>query len=212
MVDELLLERGITDLDVINAMGKIPRHLFVDTALADRSYEDCTPPIGFGQTLSNPYTVALMTQTADLHGTEKVLEIGTGSGYQTAVLSMLAEKVVTVERINPFSNRARKLFNKLHISNVMSIVGDGTTGAKGEEPFDVIIVTAGSPEIPEPLVKQLGNGGRMVIPVGSEGEQKLHIVVREGDRFKVTVKDECVFVPLIGKHGWSEKSVNSNSF
>lgn len=205
MVETILIPRGISDKRVLEAMSAVPRHLFVDTALADRAYEDYAAPIGDGQTISQPYTVALMTQLAELKGSEKVLEVGTGSGYQAAVLSALAERVYTIERINALSNRARKIFNQLHISNVVCLVGDGGAGAKKYGPFDVIIVTAGSPSIPVPLAKQLKDGGRMIIPVGDGAEQWITIVRRSGAKFLVTRKERCAFVPLLSEHGWKEK-------
>ena len=205
MVDDFLVARGITDQRVIEAMRRVPRHMFVDPALADRAYDDYAAPIGNGQTISQPYTVGFMTQLAGLKGDETVLEVGTGSGYQAAVLSRLAEKVFTIERINSLSNRARKIFNQLRVSNIVCLVGDGTLGAKKYAPYDVIIVTAGSPGIPVPLAKQLKDGGRMVVPVSDGDEQKIHVVKRSGERFVVTKKERCSFVPLVGEHGWKEK-------
>jgi len=177
----------------------------VRRAQADSAYEDRPLPIGYGQTISQPYTVGLMTQLASLSGDEKVLEIGTGSGYQTAVLSALADRVYTVERINALSNRARKVFNELRISNVVCLVGDGTIGAKKHAPYDVIIVTAGAPEIPVPLAKQLKDGGRMIVPAGEGSGQRILLIKRAGSRFMVTKKEGCSFVPLLGEHGWKEK-------
>ncbi len=205
MVDDLLIARGISDKRVIATMGRIPRHMFVEPALMTRVYEDYAAPLGGGQTISKPHTVALMTQMVKLKGDETVLEIGTGSGYQAAVLSTLVERVYSVERISSLSNKAKKIFNKLHLDNIMCMVGDGTNGSKKYAPFDVIVVTAGAPEIPVPLAKQLKDGGRMVVPVGNGSEQKLHLVVRKGERFTVTKKEDCSFVPLIGEHGWKEK-------
>jgi len=205
MVNELLVPLGIKDKRTLKVMGQTPRHIFLDSALHDRAYEDYAAPLGDGQTASKPSTVALMTQTAELKGDETVLEVGTGSGYQTAVLSQLADRVYTIERINSLSNRARKTFNTLGLNNVVCLVGDGSTGAKSYAPFDVILVTAGAPQIPVPLAKQLKEGGRMIVPVGDGAEQELLLVVRAGDRFTVKKKDGCSFVPLIGKHGWKTK-------
>jgi protein-L-isoaspartate(D-aspartate) O-methyltransferase len=199
---EALRARGITDERVLSAIGSIPRHLFVESALADRAYEAATPPIGHGQTLSSPYTVALMTQMAQLTGAETALEVGTGSGYQGAVLAKLVERLITVERINDLSNRARKIFNELGLSNVACVVGDGTVGVARYAPYDVILVTASGPEIPKPLASQLAEGGRMVAPVKEGGEERLHLVRRIDGRFKVTRGEVCAFVPLLGKHGF----------
>lgn len=201
---EYLKSKGITDQKVLDAMGRIPRHIFVEPALAARAYEDYAAPIGSGATISKPSTVAMMTQLACLSGSEKVLEVGTGSGYQGAVLSALADRVITIERINALSNRARKIFNTLGISNVVCLVGDGATGGKKYAPYDVIIVTAGAPEIPVPLAKQLIDGGRMIVPVGRGPAQRLLLVVRDGARFKVERREECAFVPFLGTYGWEE--------
>ncbi|MGK7346692.1 MAG: protein-L-isoaspartate(D-aspartate) O-methyltransferase [Candidatus Nitrospinota bacterium M3_3B_026] len=206
---EALAARGISDEKVLGAMSRIPRHLFVDPALAGRAYDDYAAPIGDGQTISKPYTVALMTQLAALSGSEKVLEIGTGSGYQTAILSRLAERVYTVERINSLSNRARKILNSIHVSNVVCLVGDGTRGAVKNAPYDVIIVTAGAPSIPEPLARQLADGGRMVIPTGRGADQKMLLVRREGNRFLIARKESCSFVPLLGAHGHKGKPASA---
>ncbi len=203
MIDELKT-RGIKDPRVLSVMSALPRHRFVESALADRAYEFATPPIGHGQTLSSPYTVALMSQMAELTGAETALEIGTGSGYQGAVLSKLVDRLVTVERINALSNRARKIFNDLGLSNVVCIVGDGTVGVERYAPFDVILVTASGPEIPKPLALQLAEGGRMVTPVKEpSGEERFHLVRRVDGKFKVTRGELCAFVPLVGRHGFS---------
>lgn len=205
MVDLYVAGRGITDRRVLDAMRKIPRHIFVDPALAHRAYEDYAAPIGSGQTMSQPYTVALLAQTAALKGNEKILEVGTGSGYQAAVLSELVERVYTVERLKQLSNRARKLFNDIHRKNIVCLAGDGTIGSAAYAPYDAIVVTASSPKIPVPLVKQLVDGGRMVIPVESGGEQAIHLITRRGERFVVKKIEKCSFVPLLGKHGWAKK-------
>jgi protein-L-isoaspartate(D-aspartate) O-methyltransferase len=197
-----LRQQGIVDERVLAAMEKIDRAAFVEPALAYRAYDDIPAPIGFGQTISRPSTVATMTQLAELKGTEKALEIGTGSGYQGMVLSLLVEKLYTIERINDLSNRARKKFNELNVKNIVCLVGDGTTGSAKYAPYDVILVTASGPKIPEPLARQLVEGGRMIVPVKEEnGEERIHVVRREGSRFKVTRHDPCAFVPLVGKHG-----------
>jgi len=202
MVNGQLIRRGITDKRVLRAMGAVPRHLFVDQAFWPRAYGDHPLPIGSDQTISQPYIVALMTQALEVGAGERILEIGTGSGYQTAVLALLAETVYTVERHRELTKSAKRVLHKLAIENVRFKVADGSMGWKEEAPFDGIIVTAGSPDIPESLLVQLGNGGRLVIPVGSKHTQRLmHIVKGE----KVLEKNDicgCMFVPLVGSQGW----------
>jgi len=202
MVDEQLAARGIKDRRVLSAMGRVPRHLFVEEALRDSAYGDHALPIGEQQTISQPYMVALMTETLALKGTERVLEIGTGSGYQTAVLAELAAQVYSVERIDSLAVKARRLLTTLGYRNVQIKVFDGTYGWKEEAPFDAILVTAGSPEIPMPLTEQLKEGGRMVIPVGERTTQVLKKVTKTPAGIEVTALTGCVFVPLIGGHGW----------
>ena len=204
MVEDFVRNMGVTDEKVLEAMRKIPRHLFMDPALEDRAYDDWAGPIGSGQTISQPYTVGMLAQLAKLTGKEKTLEIGTGSGYQTAVLASLSDSVMTVERFADLSNSARKVFNRLNFKNIICIIGDGSLGLPKHAPFDVIVVTAGSPKIPEPLALQLSEGGRMVIPVGDQSGQRLHVVTRKGDRFLVARKEPCSFVPLVGEHGWNQ--------
>lgn len=203
MVEEHVLKMGVTDERTLEAMRAIPRHLFVDQALVDRAYDDWAGPIGSGQTISQPYTAGMLAQLAKFTGAEKTLEVGTGSGYQTAILASLADTVYTIERFASLSNSARKIFNQLNFKNIICVVGDGSGGLPKEAPFDVIVVTAGSPKIPEPLALQLADGGRMVIPVGDEDGQRLHVVTRKGDRFLVARKETCSFVPLVGEHGWN---------
>ncbi|HEY5648803.1 MAG TPA: protein-L-isoaspartate(D-aspartate) O-methyltransferase [Nitrospiria bacterium] len=203
MVDEQLVVRGIRDPRVLSAMGRVPRHIFVEEALADRSYGDHALPIGERQTISQPYMVALMTEALQLRGSERVLEIGTGSGYQTAVLAELAAQVFSIERIDLLAARARRLLSSLSYSNVAVKVFDGTRGWQEEAPFDGIIVTAGSPEVPEPLLEQLKVGGKMVLPVGDRSKQVLKKVVKTRSGFDSESLTGCVFVPLIGSHGWS---------
>jgi len=205
MVERFVKGLGITDERVLEAMRKTPRHMFVEPALAGRAYDDYAAPIGSGQTLTKPYTVGLLAQTAKLTGKEKVLEVGTGSGYTSAVLAQLSDKVYTIEKIKALSNNARKVFNELNYKNIVCLSGDGTKGSAKYAPYDAIVVTAGSPTIPAPLAKQLKQGGAMVIPIGNGKQQTLHLIRREGERFVVTKTEECSFVPLMGEHGWKEK-------
>lgn len=203
MVENQLIGRGIRDRRVIEAMLKIPRHLFVQEALAAQAYNDNPLPIGDRQTISQPYMVALMTELLELKGKERVLEIGTGSGYQAAVLAVLADHVYTMERIRPLAMRARKVLDGLGLLNVNIKIDDGTCGWEEEAPFDAIVVTAGAPEIPEDLVKQLAPGGRLVVPVGDQFSQTLVRVLKcEDGSFSVEQSIGCRFVKLIGKHGW----------
>ena len=202
---ELIKKRGIKDERVLNAMLKVPRHLFVPPEIVDRAYDDCPLPIGKGQTISQPYIVALMTEALELDEDSKVLEIGTGSGYQAAILAEIAKEVYTVERIPELLERARKTIESLGYTNIHFKLGDGTMGWEEEAPFDAIIVTAASPDIPEPLVEQLKIGGRMVIPVGSELTQELLKIRKTGEkRIEVESLGGCIFVKLKGKYGWKE--------
>jgi protein-L-isoaspartate(D-aspartate) O-methyltransferase len=203
MVETQVIGRGIRDRRVIEAMLKIPRHLFVEEAMAAQSYNDNPLPIGERQTISQPYMVALMTEMLELKGKERVLEIGTGSGYQAAVLAVLADRVYTMERIRPLAMRARKVLDSLGLLNVNIKIDDGTCGWEEESPFDAIIVTAGAPEIPEALVKQLAPGGCLVLPVGNQTSQTLVRILKAKDG-AVSVEQSigCRFVKLIGKHGW----------
>ncbi|HBE44326.1 MAG TPA: protein-L-isoaspartate O-methyltransferase [Deltaproteobacteria bacterium] len=205
MVDTQIIPRGIKDEKVINAMRKIPRHLFLDEALWPQAYEDYPLPIGEKQTISQPYIVALMTELLHLTGKEKVLEIGTGSGYQTAILADIVEQVYSIERIAVIAKRARKVLDDLKYTNVVITVGDGTLGWQEHAPFDGIIVTAAAPRPPEPLLEQLNIGSRLVIPIGDEQLQDLIVFIKEGDK---TYKEEnyggCRFVKLVGEYGWKE--------
>lgn len=205
MVDEQIASRGIRDLRVLNAMSKVPRHLFVEEALHGQAYNDYPLPIGEKQTISQPYMVALMTEALDLKGDERVLEIGTGSGYQTAILAELAEWVYSIERIRSLANNARKLLDELNCYNVEIRVSDGTQGWKEKAPYQAITVTAGAPEIPQPLLDQLVPGGRLVVPVGDAFSQTLVRVIRTKGGFKREDMGGCHFVKLIGKHGWDEE-------
>lgn len=202
MVQEQLLPRGIVDSSVLEAMREIPRHFFVDDALQSRAYGDFPLPIAAGQTISQPYIVALMTQALRLTGGERVLEIGTGSGYQAAVLSRLSSQVYTVERINVLLAGARRAFDKLRYFNIVAKLDDGTLGWPEHGPYDAIMVTAGGPEIPQPLVDQLADDGRLVIPVGDQRLQVLQIVERNGDEVTVQELEKVRFVDLVGEHGW----------
>ena len=202
MVDEQIASRGITDVRVLNAMNNVPRHLFIEEALQGQAYNDYPLPIGEKQTISQPYMVALMTEALELKGNERVLEIGTGSGYQAAILAELAEWVYSVERIRSLANKARKIFDELNCYNIEIRVSDGTQGWKEKAPFEAITVTAGTPEIPQPLMDQLAMGGRLVVPVGNAFSQTLVRVIRTKGGFKREDMGGCHFVKLIGEHGW----------
>lgn len=204
MVDEQLRARDIHDERVLEAFGAVPRHLFVPEEHVNLAYEDYPLPIGEGQTISQPYMVALMTQLLLLKGNEKVLEVGTGSGYQAAILSKLCAKVFTVERSKVLCDRAAALLASGGYDNVSLKAADGADGWKEEAPFDGIVVTAASPAIPDPLREQLADGGRLVIPLGPRFTQILVRVTRQGGSFEAEEICGCVFVPLVGKHGWEE--------
>ncbi|MFQ6672785.1 MAG: protein-L-isoaspartate(D-aspartate) O-methyltransferase [Candidatus Tectimicrobiota bacterium] len=204
MVREQLIAREVRDERVLAAMRKIPRHRFVDSALADRAYGDYPLPIGSGQTISQPYIVGLMTEALELKPSDTVLEIGTGSGYQAAVLAELAEKVYTVERITELEVKARRILDELGYHNVATRVFDGTYGWKDKAPFDGIIVTAAAPDILESLVAQLKVNGRMVIPVGSPVSQTLIKLVKTPMSTRTQNLTGCVFVKLIGAYGYEE--------
>jgi protein-L-isoaspartate(D-aspartate) O-methyltransferase len=205
MVDSQIRSRGIGDERVLRAMEKIPRHMFIDEGLIDQAYNDSPLPIGEKQTISQPYIVAIMTEALELKGPEKVLELGTGSGYQAAILAELADRVYTIERIAPLAQKARKLLESLNYYNVVLRVGDGTYGWREESPFDAILVTAGSPSIPRTLVEQLAIGGRLVIPVGGRYSQSLIKLTRLSENPDDVKKEDlggCRFVNLIGEYGW----------
>lgn len=202
MVAEQLIPGGVKDPRVLAAMGKIPRHRFVEKGLADQAYLDRPLTIGSGQTISQPLIVGLMTQCLELTGCEKVLEIGTGSGYQAAVLAELAREVYTVERLSTLSVAARRVLYRIGYTNVFFKIGDGTLGWSEQAPFDAILVTAAGPKIPETLKAQMADGGRMVLPVGSFDSQELLLVRREGENWTVRKVSECRFVKLVGKEGW----------
>ena len=205
MVEEQVVARGVKDARVIAAMRKVPRHLFVEEALQNQAYSDRPLPIGEKQTISQPYMVALMSEALQLTGKEKVLEIGSGSGYQTAILAEMARQVFSIERILSLTMKARMLLINLGYTNVEVKFSDGTEGWIGESPFDAIIVTAGSPDIPQPLVHQLAAGGRLVIPVGDESAQDLIRLTKTEEGIKREDLGGCRFVKLIGRDGWSEE-------
>ncbi len=204
MVEKQIASRGVTDPKVKLAMSIVPRHLFVSEALVDSAYEDFPLPIGEGQTISQPYIIAEMTQSLNLKGHERVLEIGTGSGYQAAVLAQIVYKVYTIERNNALFLQTRKLFDKLKYHNIVTRYSDGTQGWSREGPFDAIIVTAGGQKIPSPLIEQLSTGGRLVMPVGDNFSQELIRLEKTEDRINTTNLGACRFVKLIGQHGWNE--------
>jgi len=207
MVADQLVARGIRDKRVLAAFSKVPRHLFVPEDQRPHSYEDHPCPIGAGQTISQPYIVALMTERLQLKPEAKVLEIGTGSGYQTAILAELAVRVYSVERFPDLAQEAGKILTELGCTGVEIRVGDGTNGWSEAAPFDGIVVAAAAPLLPEPLLNQLAEGGRMVIPIGSPKNQVLTLVTRSGGRIQAVDICPCAFVPLIGAHGWKESEV-----
>jgi len=204
MVREQLMPRGITDPRVLEVMEKVPRHLFVEDALRGQAYGDFPLPIGEGQTISQPYIVALMTQALQLKGHETVLEIGTGCGYQTAILASLAAKVYSIERIKALHIKARRLFDQMHYLNIVCKIDDGTCGWPQHAPFDAIMVTAAGPQIPSPLLQQLTDPGRMVIPVGDRIGQRLTVVTKNEGGIKESIIENVRFVSLIGSHGWQQ--------
>lgn len=207
MVEKQIIGRGIRDERVIEVMRELPRHLFVEEPLQDRGYGDFPIPIGEKQTISQPYMVALMSEMLELKGGEKVLEIGSGSGYQTAVLCKLAAQVYSVERIPELLMKARQMLERLDCHNVALKIADGTLGWKDYAPYDAIIVTAGAPDAPKALMDQLAVGGRMVIPIGDEEKQVLHKFVKTRLGARETIHTECTFVKLIGQYGWKETPV-----
>ncbi|OGP70868.1 MAG: protein-L-isoaspartate O-methyltransferase [Deltaproteobacteria bacterium RBG_13_58_19] len=204
MVESQLMRRGITDPRVLAAMRHVARHAFIPPGLRDQAYNDYPLPIGDDQTISQPYIVALMTEALELQETEKVLEIGTGSGYQAAVLAELAKEVFTIERLASLAKSAQEVLESLGYKNIHVRVGDGTLGWREEAPFDGIMVTAGTPQVPQPLLEQLAMGGRLVIPVGDQYSQTLTKVRRTPEGLKYDYLGGCRFVRLIGQHGWWE--------
>jgi protein-L-isoaspartate(D-aspartate) O-methyltransferase len=202
MVDKQIEARGVTDPSVLLAMRKVPRHLFVSEALMDQAYGDFPLPIGNQQTISQPYIVAEMTQALQLHPEDRVLEIGTGSGYQAAVLAEIVYRVYTIERLHSLYKKTRRIFDELRYHNIVMRYSDGTSGWSDESPFDAIIVTAGAPQIPKTLVNQLAVGGRMVIPVGNHYSQDLIKIYKDEQGIHETNLGGCRFVKLLGEHGW----------
>lgn len=203
MVEEQLVPRGITDPAVLHAMTSVPRHLFIEEALWPQSYGDFPLPIGEGQTISQPHIVALMTQLLGLKGDERVLEIGTGCGYQSAILASLCKRVYTIERLKTLLARARKTFDRLHIYNILSRADDGTEGWPEHSPYEAIIVTASGPQIPQPLIDQLADPGTLVIPVGDRDSQVLTVVRKENGAVTSHAVENVRFVKLVGSHGWA---------
>jgi protein-L-isoaspartate(D-aspartate) O-methyltransferase len=198
-------ERGIRDLEILRLFDLVPRHAFLPHAVAHRAYEDAAVPIGFGQTASQPSLQALYMQLLDISPTDRVLEVGTGSGFQTAILAHLADRVYSIERISELATRAREALDALRLSNVAILVGDGTVGWSRYAPYDAILVAAAAPEIPGPLVDQLAEGGRMLVPVGGRDAQRLLLVRRQGGSITQEEVLDCTFVPLLGRFGWVEE-------
>ncbi len=201
MVDQQLGD--IEDAEVRRALAAVPRHAFVPDALSAQAYTDRPLPIGQRQTISQPWIVARMTELLELSPTDTVLEIGTGSGYQTAVLSHLCARIVSVERVGELASAARRRLSELRARNVTVLQADGTLGRSEYAPFDAILVTAGAPDVPRPLLGQLADGGRLVLPVGGSDVQTLIRVTRTGDAFERDEFEACRFVPLIGRFGWN---------
>lgn len=203
MVEQQIIARGIDDQRVIKAMMTVPRHLFVDAGLQGHAYSDSSLPIGEKQTISQPFMVASMSAALELQGHERILEIGTGSGYQTAILASLVKRVYSIERISSLASRARKILDQLRLSNINIKLGDGTLGWKEMAPFDGILVAAGSPDIPSEYLAQLAVGGKLILPVGDRDQQVLIRVTHQSDNsFKREQMMGCRFVPLIGEQGW----------
>ena len=206
MVEEQIIKRGIRDPRVLKAFREVPRHVFVPDKDPQWAYMDAPIPVGWGQTISQPYIVALMSETLGLQGEERVLEIGTGSGYQAAILSHLATHVCSIERIDGLARRAKDTLEELGITNVKVVHGNGSIGLPEEAPFDAIIVTAAAPDVPKPLIDQLADEGRLVLPVGDRDLQSLTKITRTGHTTRREDLGLCVFVPLIGSAGWESKS------
>ncbi len=204
MVEHQVEARGISDTRVLDAVRRVPRHLFVPPAMRSRAYEDMPLPVSDGQTISQPYMVAWMSELLGAKADELVLEIGTGTGYQAAVLGLLARRVYSMERIESLASSARKRLARLGFENIEVVVGDGSGGLPEHAPYKRIIVTAGSPRVPRVLTEQLADGGRLVIPVGTSTMQVLTVVERQGGKLATREEGSCVFVPLLGEHGWRQ--------
>jgi len=203
MITDQLAARGIRDQRVLDAMRRVPRHAFVPEESRAQAYADRAVPIGSGQTISQPFMVAVMTEALLLKGTERVLEVGTGSGYQAAILAELARDVISIERRPELAETARTALAARGYTNIRVIVGDGTVGYPSAQPFDGILVTAGAPRVPESLRQQLSaTGGRLVIPIGPPELQRLAVIVRDENRFSQSLRENCVFVPLVGAEAW----------
>lgn len=205
MVEEQLIPRGIKDKKVLEAFQKVPRHNFVPKRYLDSAYGDFPLSIGEGQTISQPYMVALMTECLGLSGGETILEIGAGSGYQAAILAELASRVYTVERVVSLAEKARRCLKNLDYKNIQIEIGDGTRGWPEFAPYEGIVVTAAAPDIPKPLIEQLRIKGKLVIPIGGSFNQMLTVITKHKDRIETKQICGCVFVPLLGKYGWKEK-------
>lgn len=209
MVKTQIIARGVRDHNVLSALNSVPRDIFVEDALAAKAYSDFPLPIGYRQTISQPYIVALMTESLELKKTDRVLEVGTGSGYQTAILSMLVSWVYTVERIPNLMDNAKKILTSHNYLNISYKVANGAEGWKEFAPYDAIMVTAGAPpDIPKPLLHQLNEGGRMVIPAGERGNQLLLKITRNRKNYTQEILTGCRFVDLIGKHAWQDNITN----
>lgn len=206
MVEKQIRARGIVDERVLQTLLRVPRHVFIPQELIDESYQDRPLPIGQFQTISQPYIVALMTETLNLKGHEKVLEVGTGSGYQAAILAHLAKEICTIDRLEELSMKARTTIERLGIDNIRFYVGDGSLGLPEEAPFDAIMVTAAAPRIPAALTAQLSIGGRLILPTGDRWQQQLKRILRTEDGFEEETILAVAFVPLIGAQGWQESS------
>lgn len=200
---EALREKGIRDLAVLRAVEMTPRHMFVPTGLRHRAYEDAALPIGNGQTISQPWVHARYLELLQLTGKERVLEVGTGSGYQTVLLAHLAAQVFSIERIPALLQQARDNIHRAGVNNVSLLMGDGTIGWREYAPYDAILVSAGAPSIPQPLLDQLAEGGRLLIPIGDREEQKLVVAMRKNGRVEIHEESPVRFVPLVGHHGWT---------
>ncbi len=204
MVERQIVRRGVREPRLLTVFERVPRHLFVPKELRYAAYDDCALPIGFGQTISQPYIVALMASLLELSGSERVLEVGTGSGYQAAILSQLAREIYTIEFIPALATRAEKALADLGYVNVHVCIGDGSLGQPEFAPYAGIIVAASAPNVPEPLLEQLADSGRLVLPVGAQGFQLLQVWKRHGDEYDKRVSTGVAFVPLRGKYGWKD--------